>query len=240
MLFSYNRHTNYTKRVCVHKRKIGALLSLILLVILIIFLVWEDETSKDTSIPVENTTDILAQENAAQQDARFKLKKAKERVKVKHPTTTFTLTSTREQNHTITLSDQNIVFSASEKPIVLINLFATWCLPCIGEIPYLNDLQKKYPKELFVAGILTHDAIEKAALNTFMAKYQINYFISKSTDNDAFATLLASILELPENFSIPLIVMYVNGEYFTHYEGSVPVEMIEYDIQQAKKQLNIR
>jgi len=51
---------------------------------------------------------------------------------------------------------------------------------------------------------------------------------------------MASILELPENFSIPLTVMYLNGEYFTHYEGSVPVEMIEYDIQQAKKQLNIR
>jgi len=201
---------------------------------------WEDETSKDTSIPVENTTDIVAQENAAQQDARFKLKKAKQSIKVKHPTTTFTLTSTKEQNHTVTLSDQNIVLSATEKPIVLINLFATWCLPCIGEIPYLNDLQKKYPKELFIAGIITHDAIEKAALNTFMAKHQINYFISKSTNNDAFSALLANILELPENFTIPLTVMYVNGEYFTHYEGAVPVEMIEYDIQQAKKQLNIR
>jgi len=29
--------------------------------------------------------------------------------------------------------------------------------------------------------------------------------------------------------------MYVDGQYFTHYEGLVPIEMIEYDIEQAKK-----
>ena len=45
------------------------------------------------------------------------------------------------------------------------------------------------------------------------------------------------MLHLPQNFPIPLTVMYVDGKYFTHYEGSVPAEMIEYDIQQAQKQL---
>jgi thiol-disulfide isomerase/thioredoxin len=122
----------------------------------------------------------------------------------------------------------------------MVNLFATWCPPCIGEIPYLNDLQKKYEKELLVVGILTHDDIIQDELETFMAKNQINYFISNGTENDAFATLLASTLDLPKNFSIPLTVIYVEGKYFTHYEGSVPVEMIEYDIQQAKKQLKAR
>lgn len=132
------------------------------------------------------------------------------------------------------------MFQDTTQPIVIVNLFATWCPPCIGEIPYLNDLQKKYKEKLFVVGILTHDSIMQDALDTFMAKNQINYFISNATDNDTFANQLAITLDLPENFSIPLTVMYVNGEYFTHYEGSVPVEMIEYDIQQAKKQLKSR
>jgi hypothetical protein len=73
-----------------------------------------------------------------------------------------------------------------------------------------------------------------------MAKNQVNYFISNGVNNDAYANLLANTLHLPNNFSIPLTVMYVKGEYFTHYEGSVPVEMIEYDIQEAKKQLKSR
>jgi len=259
MLFGYNRHTNYTKRVCV--QKIGAVLLLILLIILSIYIGWEEEEPKVISMPVENTTEIFTQKDTdEQQDKRFKLEKKQEdmpenishnitdetttvEIPVPEPektTATFTLVNTKEVNHTVTLSGQKVVFDTNEKPIVLVNLFATWCTPCIGKIPYLNDLQKKYQKELFVNGILTHDTIDQPALETFMAKHQVNYFISNSTDNDAFANLLASTLHLPENFSIPLTVMYVEGEYFTHYEGIVPVEMIEYDIQQAKKQLKSR
>jgi len=259
MLFGYNRHTNYTKRVCVHK--IGAVLLLILLIIFGIFVSWEDKEPEVISMPVENTTEIFTKKDTgAQQDKRFKLEREKEdmldnislnitgetsKVEVPKPepektSATFTLTDPKEVNHTVTLSDQNVIFHTIEKPIVLVNLFATWCPPCIGEIAYLNDLQKKHQKELFVTGILTHDTIDQPALKTFMAKHQVNYFISNNPDNDAFASLLTGTLHLPENFSIPLIVMYVEGEYFTHYEGVVPIEMIEYDIQQAKKQLKPR
>ena len=235
--------------------KIGAVLLLILLIIFSIFISWEDEEPKVISMPVENTTEVFTKKDITeQQDKRFQLEKKKDeilddiidettKVEVPEPkksTATFTLVNTKEVNHTVTLSDQKVIFHNSEKPIVLVNLFATWCPPCIGEIPYLNDLQKKYEKELLVVGILTHDSIVQAELETFMAKNQINYFISNGTDNDAFANLLASTLDLPKNFPIPLTVMYIEGEYFTHYEGSVPVEMIEYDIQQAKKQLKSR
>jgi thiol-disulfide isomerase/thioredoxin len=239
--------------------KIGAVLLLILLIIVSIYIGWEDEEPKLISMPVENTTEIFTKKDTGQQqDKRFKLEKTKEdmldnishnltdettKVEIPAPeknTATFTLVNTKEVNHTVTLSGQKFVFHTSQKPIVLVNLFATWCPPCIGEIPYLNDLQKKYQNELFVTGILTHDTIDQPSLETFMAKNQVNYFISNGTENDAFSNLLASTLHLPENFSIPLTVMYVEGEYFTHYEGIVPVEMIEYDIQQAKQQLKSR
>jgi thiol-disulfide isomerase/thioredoxin len=231
-------------------QKIGALLLLVLLIVLFIFLGREDETSKDISLPVEHTTDVITEDETAdeQQDDRFKVEKSEETLPEEVPSlkvsrsqqVTLTLTDTKEVNHTVTLSDKHVQFPTNKKPIVLVNLFTTWCLPCIGEIPYFNDLQKKHQKELFIAGILTHDTIESSALNRFIATHQINYFVSNSANNDTFSTLLATALDLPENFSIPLTVMYVKGEYFTHYEGTVPVEMIEYDIQQAKKQLNAR
>jgi hypothetical protein len=107
----------------------------------------------------------------------------------------------------------------------------------VGQLSYLNDLQKKHEKDLFVTGVLTHDSIDETLLKTFLAKNQLDYFISNSPHNDAFATLLANTLNLTENFPIPLTALYVNGKYFTHYEGVVPVEMIEYDIQQAQKTL---
>ena len=223
------------------------LLSLIVLIILIIYIGWEDKQAESIPLPTENTTEVLTEKDKmGQEDKKFKLGRKEDilpQMKPSIPETqlgVFTLINTKVKSHKVTFSDQKVIFQDTTQPIVMVNLFATWCPPCIGEIPYLNDLQKKYEKELLVVGILTHDNIMQDALETFMAKNQINYFISNGTENDAFATLLASTLDLPKNFPIPLTVIYVEGKYFTHYEGSVPVEMIEYDIQQAKKQLKAR
>jgi thiol-disulfide isomerase/thioredoxin len=237
----------------VHK-KIAALLSLSVLIILIIIIAWEDKQLESTPLPTENTTEILVEKDKmGQEDKRFKLGRKEDILPQVKPSVaeanisvpeiqlgSFTLINTKVKSRKVTVSDQKVIFQDAAQPIVMVNLFATWCPPCIGEIPYLNDLQKKYEKELLVVGILTHDSIVQDELETFMAKNQINYFISNGTDNETFATLLASTLDLSKNFPIPLTVMYVEGKYFTHYEGSVPVEMIEYDIQQAKKQLKAR
>ena len=240
-----------------HKK--GALLLLILLVIVIILaLLWEEETSDTTDLPVEYTTVVITKKAPEVEDEkRFSLKNyhkkssddlskeeipeaKKDNTRSKKGTGTFTLTDTKGRTHQITLSDQNIVLSENQKPIIIVNLFASWCPPCVGQIAYMNDLQKKYQNELFIAGILTHDTIDRSSFASFLAKHEVTYFISHAKDNDAFTDLMAKVLGLDENFSIPLTVMYVNGEYFTHYEGSVPVEMVEYDIQQAQKQLNSR
>ncbi len=227
--------------------KIGALLLLILLVIVIIFIGFKDEKPDTTPILIEDTTEVITTKDSVEQkDKRFKIGKKQDELLDTLPTTElstpeiFTLVNTKVESHNVTVSGQKVIFQNMAQPIVIINLFTTWCPPCIGEIPYLNDLQKKYQKELFVVGILTHDSIVQTDLETFIAKNQINYFISNGTHNDAFANLLATTLDLPKNFPIPLTVTYVEGKYFTHYEGSVPVEMIEYDIQQAKKQLKLR
>lgn len=228
-------------------QKIGAFLLLILFIIFIIFIGWEDKKPDTTPISIEDTTEVVTKKDSVEQeDKRFKREKKQDGLpKItasvqEKEAKVLTLIDTKSKSYKVTISDQKVIFHNTTQPIVIVNLFATWCPPCIGEIPYLNDLQKKYQKDLFIAGILTHDRILQPALETFMAKNQVNYFISNDTYNDAFANLLASTLHLPKNFSIPLTVIYVEGEYFTHYEGAVPVEMIEYDIQQAKKQLKTR
>jgi len=249
MLFSYNRYTNYTQRDCV--RKISALLFSLLLMSLT---GCEDKKPDETPIPIENTTEVFVQpqDNPACEQ-RFKINKQtrsdddntsplKPDTAVKIPevitgTNTFMLLNTKSQSHKVTLTNDQVIFHRNSKPIVLINIFATWCPPCIGQLAYLNTLQKKYSNDLFLAGILTHDYIDLPSLESFIAKHEIKYFISNSPHNNAFSGRLANTLELPQNFSIPLTVMYVDGKYFTHYEGSIPVEMIEFDIQQAQKKL---
>jgi len=253
MLFGYNHSTNYTQRDCVQK------ISFFLLLLLLIGLSGcEEKTPDDNSMPVENTTEVFPQKVISpQEETGFKLDQnqgaipdtpaetepsktepSKQEIpEIEAGSDTFTLVDTKGIAYKITLSNEKVIFHENTKPIVLINLFATWCPPCVGQLPYLNDLQKKHEKELFVAGVLTHDSRDETVLKSFLAKNQISYFVSNSPHNDAFASLLASTLQLPENFDIPLTAIYVNGEYFTHYEGVVPVEMIEYDLEQVKKQL---
>ncbi|RLA70402.1 MAG: hypothetical protein DRG09_03370, partial [Epsilonproteobacteria bacterium] len=206
----------------------------------------------ETPIPIENTTEFVS--TSQDNSVWGKSAKAKGQTKshdvntspsteIPEPMTgtdTFMLLNTKSKSHKVTLTNDQIIFQHNNKDIVLINLFATWCPPCIGELSYLNTLQKKYSNDLLLVGVLTYDYIDIPSLESFIAKHEINYFISNSPHNNAFGGRLATTLNLPQNFSIPLMVMYVDGKYFTHYEGAVPVEMIEYDIKQAQKQLKLK
>jgi thiol-disulfide isomerase/thioredoxin len=238
-LFGYNRQTNYTKRVYV--RKIGVILLPILLLILIIFITW-DRPASEFTIPASTNATILTDEDDLEEDiasqnmtpASYIISPSGEKAEI------IKLSNSNHENHTVSLTKHNLHIYNTEKPITIIHIFATWCVPCIGEIPYLNDLQTKYPDDLFITGVLVNDNIDPTQLDIFIAKNKINYFISQNDNNTFLVERIATMLALPLEFSIPLTLIFVEGNYFTHYEGSVPVEMIEYDLEQAKELLQKR
>lgn len=57
---------------------------------------------------------------------------------------------------------------------VVINYWATWCSPCIQEIPDLNKLAKYYKDKVVVLGV-TIDNINNAALQALGQGYQVEY-----------------------------------------------------------------
>ncbi len=146
---------------------------------------------------------------------------------------TFALNDLNDSNYSITIVNKHIEISHVDQKLILLNFFATWCPPCKSEIPYLADLQKKYDASLFIAGILVNDTPDKKTLETFTEAYGVNYFISNSKDNNALGKLAAKRLQLDEDFPIPLTILFKNGNYYSHYEGAVPVEMLEHDIKEA-------
>lgn len=59
--------------------------------------------------------------------------------------------------------------------VVLVNLWATWCGPCIGEMPHLIEMQEKYRDKGFeIIGLDTDDE-GKEEIEAFAAKQKLNY-----------------------------------------------------------------
>ena len=51
------------------------------------------------------------------------------------------------------LSKKSISLSSLKEKVVLINFWATWCAPCIEELPSLNNLAEHYPKDLVILAV---------------------------------------------------------------------------------------
>ena len=102
-------------------------------------------------------------------------------------------------------------------------------------IPYLSDLQKKYKHDFFTLGVLVNEPQNKNSIKTFIQEHAIDYFIATGKENSTFVKTIVKGLQLPENFSLPLTILYKEGNYYIHYEGATPIEMIEHDIQEIIK-----
>jgi cytochrome c biogenesis protein CcmG/thiol:disulfide interchange protein DsbE len=57
------------------------------------------------------------------------------------------------------------------KPVVL-NFWATWCAPCVEEIPSLNELQQRMP-QIVVLGVSID--VDAAAYHQFLAAHRISF-----------------------------------------------------------------
>jgi len=76
-----------------------------------------------------------------------------------------------------TLEGQTISAASLQGKVVLLNFWATWCGPCIAEIPDLIQLQNKYERQFQVIG-LSVDAGSPEDVKRFVQEKKINYPIA--------------------------------------------------------------
>ena len=102
--------------------------------------------------------------------------------------------------------------------VTVINLWATWCTPCVNELPYFDRLQQAYSDEVKVLAIHS-DLITDDPLDYLSAfDYQIAFAVDK--EGGVIASMGGSAM-LPQT-----VVLDPRGEVIYNKVGSVTYETL--------------
>jgi cytochrome c-type biogenesis protein len=101
-----------------------------------------------------------------------------------------------------TLDGQPMSLDALKGEVVMLNVWATWCVPCREEMPGLQALHEEFgDKGLKVVGVSIDDrGVTASRINSFMESVGVTYTIWRDP-NDRFAPTFRTI-GVPETFLI--------------------------------------
>jgi thiol-disulfide isomerase/thioredoxin len=91
---------------------------------------------------------------------------------------------------------------------VLLNFWATWCVPCAAEMPLLNEMQKQYQgKVLFIAASIDDEDM-KSQIEAFIKKHQ----------GEALTVMMGATLDSLDDFGVN---QGMPGTVFIDAEGKI-------------------
>jgi thiol-disulfide isomerase/thioredoxin len=109
--------------------------------------------------------------------------------------------------------------------VVVVNFWATWCVPCVGEIPGFNKVSREYgSKGVVVVGVaMDEEGLER--VQPFLKKHPMDYTVALGSP--AISTQY-NLGELPVT-----VVFDRSGKQLKRFEGFTPAAEIQSAIQQA-------
>lgn len=107
--------------------------------------------------------------------------------------------------------------------VLLISFFATWCPPCIEEIPTFIELQKNYAKDGFSVIGLSVDQGGPTVVANLVSKKDINYPVLMA-DNETMENF-GGVYGVPVSFLVNM-----EGNVVKKYPGYVPKSILQKDI----------
>lgn len=118
---------------------------------------------------------------------------------------------------------------AQRGKIVLIDFWASWCAPCIIQIPHLGQLQKQYGGRGFqVVGVSMDDSA--ATTRETMRKIPFHYPVVRG--DAQFGNLYGGVLGLPQQFLVG-----PDGKILAIWSGDLPAATLDKEIAAAMKKI---
>lgn len=106
--------------------------------------------------------------------------------------------------------------------VVLVNFWATWCPPCVTEVPDLVRLQTKYEGRLVVVGVADdHGAVD--VVQNFASAKQVHYPLVMNTP--ALAASFPGLIGLPTTY-----VIDQGGRIVKKHIGQLRIDGVEAEV----------
>lgn len=87
---------------------------------------------------------------------------------------------------------RTVALSELKGKVVLVDLWATWCVPCIGELPHLQELSERFDAEDFVMLGIVLESGEREEIVEFLSTQEIDYLqlLGEDDTQEAFGPFL--------------------------------------------------
>jgi len=135
--------------------------------------------------------------------------------------------------HDIKLTQIETLISEKKPGLVIINLWATWCPPCVAELPHFGNIYKKYSKEkvrLYLINIEGKEIKEKV-LKPFLKKNALPcpvYLLEEGRPEE-----IEKVLKTEISGALPITIIYNSeGKLIKKFEGAITESDIESVLQQ--------
>lgn len=102
---------------------------------------------------------------------------------------------------------------------VVVNYWATYCGPCVAELPALNTIAKRFKDNVVVLGMEAGET-EKGDLKQFVDEHHLSYPIAPTQDNTMFA--MGLIYGVPTTF-----IVNPKGQIVDTHMGAISVGQLQ-------------